>query len=69
MSTQPSSPRRPRPSRRGIVVLLALTIVGGSSAVASAGHSVTCLINADSSSGAEKGVCLVVPVPDLPSSP
>ena len=63
-----SPQRSPRVSRRVVVVALTLTVLGGGSAIASAETKhVTCLINTDStSSGPDKGICVVVPLPDLP---
>lgn len=56
-----------RVGRRLVVGLLAAAILGGAAGTASAKPHVACLISADSATATNKGVCLVLPLPDPPT--
>jgi hypothetical protein len=63
--TQPTPPRRIR--FRLVLAAMALSVIGGTAIhAAAAAPSITCLGNSDSRSGGDKGICLIVPLPDLP---
>lgn len=64
--TQLTTPRRIR--FRLVLAAMTLSVLGGTAISApAAGPSITCLGNNDSrSGGGDRGVCLVVPLPDLP---
>lgn len=64
--TQPLSPRRIR--FRVVLAAMTLSVIGGTAiSAAAAGPSITCLGSNDSrTGGGDKGLCLVIPLPDLP---
>ena len=64
--TQPSPTRRTSP--RLVLAALVLAVVSGTAVTAAAASSVTCVGNSDSqTSGSDKGICVVIPLPDLPN--